>query len=176
MPILKNGKQQDIFNEAYETEKHVHNYERWFGVSADQSGENWALEVGLVPFIAISGNGDFGSAIKIFGQDDTPNQAGKTKFDSHRILVTDLSVNTIYYLRFILDVDNDNNADTAEGKGYYTDIPAITIDTNTNRAGGFASMVLDKRLFSGLRVWAKVKNITNLADISFYIGIHEYDR
>lgn len=174
--IILNTEQLDnIEFEVGEIEHHLHNYERWFGISADQSGDNWALETGLTPYIVTSGDAVFGVAIKLLGPDDTPEQSGKTVFDLHRILVSDLSVNTIYYLRIIEDVDGDNDADIAEGKGYYTDTPAITVDTNTNRAGGFPVDVLDKRLMDGLRAWAKVKNVTNNSTFSFYIGIHEYD-
>jgi hypothetical protein len=37
------------------TEEHVHNKERWFGISADQAGNDWALQDTLNPFTATSG-------------------------------------------------------------------------------------------------------------------------
>ncbi|GAG30502.1 unnamed protein product, partial [marine sediment metagenome] len=77
----------DIYTEVVEIEHHLHNYERWFGKSADQSGNDWAIESGLTAFQAESAAGDFGTAIKILGPADTPDQTGMTKFDLHRVMV-----------------------------------------------------------------------------------------
>ena len=162
-----------ILAETVEIERHLHNYERWFGISGNQSGDNWGDEDGQTPFVASSAAGDFGTAIKLLGPDDTPVQSGMTLHDVHRILVTDMSSNVVYTIHLIQDMDNDNDADVAEGKGYYTTIYVIPGDTNTNRAGGFPVTVIDKRMLSGLRTWAKVK-AAGTVDIDFFLGIHEY--
>ncbi|GAG33980.1 unnamed protein product, partial [marine sediment metagenome] len=87
--------------------------------------------------------------------------------------VSDLDTNTPYVLRIIEDVDGDGVANTAEGKGYYTDIMVITADPVVSRAGGFPADILDKRAVSGTRVWAKAK-CAGTETIDFYIGLHEY--
>ena len=72
-------------------DEHFHTRERWFGISGDQSGDDWALAAGLTPFQAISGNGVFGAdandEAKVLGTDDTPAITNKQFFDMHRILV-----------------------------------------------------------------------------------------
>lgn len=74
-----------IYDEVVEIERHLHNRERWFGISGDQSGNDWAVEAGLNAFRAISGNGDFGSdandEAKVLGTADTPAISGRTKHD-----------------------------------------------------------------------------------------------
>ncbi len=167
---------QQAYDESYGAEKHIHNYERWFGISGDQSGNDWALESSLAPFVATSGAADFGTAIKVLGTTDTPDQADMVKYDPHRIFVTDMNTNTLYILRFIFDCDGDEVANTAEGKGYYTDTPFIAPDTNVNRVGGVAVTIITKQVISGIRLWAKVKNALTAKTLNFYIGIHEYVR
>ncbi len=166
---------QDVYQESYEAEKHLHNYERWFGKSADQSGTNWGEESSLTPYQSSSNSGDFGTGIKLLGPTDTPVQSGNPFFDLHRLLVSDMSSNVAYILRIIEDLDGDGDADTPEGKGYYTDIMAIPDDTNTNRAGGYPTELIDKRAVAGVSVWAKVK-ATGSVDIDFFIGVHEYEQ
>ncbi len=156
-------------------DSHFHNYDRWFGISGDQSVNDWAIEDGLAPFVATSGSNAYGSAIKVLGTADTPNQSGMTIFDPHEIFVTDMNTNTMYYLRLIFDLDGDGVANTAEGKGYYTTTPFIAPDTNVNRVGGVPVHIRSKRVTAGLRVWAKVKNALTAKTLNFYIGIHEYD-
>ena len=104
-------------------EHHVHNLDRWFGKSGDQSGNNWATENSLTPFQAVSGDGAFGTAIKVMGSADTPVIAGRTKFDLHRIHVLSCDQATVYYIRFIFGSGND--ADVEEAAGRYTDVPYI---------------------------------------------------
>ena len=166
---------QSVFDEAWETEHHLHNYGRWFGKSANQAGNNWGTETSLTVFQASSNAGDFGTAIKVLGTDDTPNQPSMLQFDLHRLLISEMSSDVPYILRIIHDVDGDGVANTAEGKGYYTDVMIIPSNTPVNRAGGTPVDIIDKRDVSGMRVWAKVKAAGSV-DIDFFVGIHEYER
>ena len=40
--------------------------------------------------------------------------------------------------------------------------------------GAAATEVICKRIPAGYKVWAQIKNATNLATMNFLIGIHEY--
>ncbi len=172
---MNNLKEMDRAKETslIEHDQHFHNYERWLGISSDQSGNNWATESRLTPFVATSNAGDFGTAIKVLGPDDTPIQAGMVEFDFHRLLISDLEVTSPYIIRVIEDVDGDGVANTAEGKGYYTDAMVVTSDNVAARAGGLPLDIVDKRALDGTRVWIKVKAAGSVT-IDFYIGFHEY--
>ena len=168
------GTIQNAYDEAWRANKHHHNYERGFGKSADQSGNDWAVESGLTAFVATSGANDFGVAIKVLGTADTPNQVGMVYYDPHKLLITDMNVNTLFVIRLIFDCDGDAVADTAEGKGYYSDTYVISPDTNVNRVGGAPLKLITKRVASGVRMWAKVKNAVASKTLAFYPIIHEY--
>ena len=162
---------QESAKRAQINEEHVHAHERWFGISTDQSGDDWAVAAGLNPFVVVSGDSDFGTAIKVLGPDDTPAIAGKVKWDAHRVVVADLDHTTVYMLRLIWGDD----ADVAEAAGDYTDICIMNDVAKANTAGGVPVPVRMPQLSAGIKLWAKVKNAANLSEIDFYIGLHEYD-
>ncbi len=166
----------ETYQEAYETEKHFHNYERWCGKSGDQSGTNWCDEASLLPFIAVSGDGAFGAGIKIIGSTDTPNQANMVKFNLHKVGVTTIENVSPWYLRFIFDLDGDGEADTPEAAGYYTDVWIQSFTAVAPQVGGSAINFISNRVAVGIPVWAKAKNATNLDEIDFFVGFHEYLR
>jgi hypothetical protein len=148
---------------------HDHNTERWLGKSADQSGDDWAVEAGLTVFQAASGNGVFGTAIKVIGPDDTPLQSGYDEFDLHSMLVVDSSSQTAYVIRFIFGTGND--AEVEEAAGRYSDVMYIK-----ESAAGRGSPI-DLKMpphASGTKHWVKIKNVTNSATLDFYVGLHEY--
>ena len=158
---------QRTFEEAQEIERHLHNRERWCGISADQSGDDWALPAGLTPYVCISGNADFGAACKVLGTADTPNITGMVKFDMHQLLVVELENDTPWVVRLIWD---KTDAATGEAAGRYTDIMLAT------DFEGVPIPILMERLDVGAdMVWAKVKNATNLDELDFFVGIHEYE-
>ena len=68
-------------------EDHFHNRETWYGISADQSGSDWALQDTLSPFRATSDDNDWGTdgtdPAKIFGTSDTPIFSGGVRGDFH---------------------------------------------------------------------------------------------
>ncbi len=154
------------------SEHHLHNRERWFGKSADQSGNNWALAIGLTPYRAISGASDFGSdaddEAKVLGTDDTPAIAGHTMFDPHRIWVEAASNATEFFIRVIYGTGTMADAETA---GQYSDIMV------TEARKGEPMEVMMPRLDAGVdQLWIRVKNASDNAWIDFHYGIHEYDR
>lgn len=157
-----------VGTDVLEHDEHFHTTERWFGKSADQSGDNWATEASLTTFQAQSGVGVFGTAVKVIGSDDTPNQAGKVKFDAHTVFVQSTQAATIYVVRFIWGTGND--ADVEEAAGRYSDSPYMREAANGRGAPVEHRM---PRLASGTKVWVKAKNAA-AQTIDFYIGIHEY--
>lgn len=159
-----------IYDETEIVERHLHNRERWFGKSGDQSGNDWAVEAGLTPFRAISGDGVFGAdandEAKVLGTDDTPAIAGMTKFDPHRLMVTAASNANDWVLRFIYGTGTMAEAESA---GQYTDVMV------QEAKKGSPVDIMKIRCTCGLfKLWVRAKNATNNATIDFFIGIHEY--
>jgi hypothetical protein len=149
-------------------EHHFHNVERWFGISADQSGNNWGTLERLTPYIVTSGNGVFGSEIKVIGSTDTPIFVGSTGMNIRRITITNTSSVNDYFVRLIFGTGTVADAEAA---GQYT-------EQQYSRPGGAASAnpldMVFPLLAPGTKIWAKCKCVTNLATISFYVGIHEH--
>ena len=164
-----------IFDEVEIIETHIHNRERWFGKSADQSGDDWGIEAGLTPYQAISGNGDFGGdandEAKVLGSEDTSSISGMTYFDPHRILVITQSVTTAYILRVIYGT---GTMAAAESAGQYSDVPIISDTTKQNSAGGRPLDMIMPRCAAGCQIWIRIKNATDNATLDFLFGIHEY--
>lgn len=158
-----------------DTEHHLHTRERWFGKSADQSGNNWGADT-LTPFRCISGNGVYGTdtddEAKLIGSDDTPIVAGKTQFDFHRMLVVGVSVDTEFKLRLIWGTGTMADAITAD---QYSENMVKFDSLNPQLSAGIPIDVLMDKISSGMKVWAQCKNATNNATLDFYIGLHEYD-
>ena len=160
-----------ILAETVELERHIHNRERWFGISGDQSGNDWAIEAGLSPFRAISGNGDFGGdandEAKVLGIADTPAIAGMTKFDGHRLMIEAASNANPWVLRIIW---GSGTMAAAEAAGQYSDVMV----TEAKKGSPVDDMF--KRQTCGTdKVWVRAKNGTNNATIDFFFGIHEYE-
>jgi len=164
-----------IEQEVFEIDGHIHNRERWCGISADQSGNDWCLPDSLNPFVVASGNGDFGTAIKVIGTDNTPLITGDTKFDPHMILITDLENATPWIVRVIYGTGTSGDAVTA---GQYTEFMLAAANAGPPvRPGGVARGILMPRLDAGTdKVWVSVKNATNLDEMEFFVGTHGYVR
>lgn len=164
-----------ILEEVIEIEEHIHNRERWFGQSADQSGNDWAAD-NLVPLDVISGNNAYGSdaddEAKCLGTADTPVRAGMTKFDLHRFLVVGVSQNTVYKMRIVWGTGTMADAITAEQTSEFM----VKFDAvNPQQSAGIPFEVKMPRLDSGTKVWVQCWNATDNATASFFIGLHEYE-
>ncbi|HUT58994.1 MAG TPA: hypothetical protein VNA25_14190 [Phycisphaerae bacterium] len=159
-----------IIREVEFVEQHVHNRERWFGKSADQSGNDWALESGLTVYRAISGNGVFGAdandEAKLLGSADTPFRTGMVKYDAHRLMVSAVSNANDCVLRLIWGTGTMAAAETAL---QYSDL----MITDAKKGGPIP--VIMRRIAVGTLLWARLKNGTDNATIDFFLGIHEYD-
>lgn len=88
------GTNNSLAYRVMEIEKHVHSRERWWGAVAVPDETN-AIEANVTrPFVATSGADTWGAAIPVLGTDDVPVPTGLTKFDLHRLLITDLDDET----------------------------------------------------------------------------------
>jgi hypothetical protein len=153
--------------EVAETEHHLHNRERWFGLAGTPSATHGGDEATLLPYQATSGNADFGTEILLLGIDDTPAISGMTRFDAHRLMVEAASNANPFIIRLITGSDT---VGAAEAAGDYTDFMI------TDARKGSPVDIIDTRGYCNVdKVWLKVMNATNGATIDFFIGIHEYE-
>ena len=161
--------------DSYETEKHVHNHEKWFGVAAAPAGEtNIADRIGpaIAAFALLSGNDLYGNWVQILGSADTPVAAGMTMFDPHRIQVT----TTDSTAQFVIQVVSGESAGRA-AKIAAEDFNEVPYIAATNNADSGIAEVIALRCLSGVKLWARCICIgANAKTINFYFGIHEYIR
>ena len=160
----------DVGADVEIVEEHLHNRERWFGKSADQSGTDWAVESGLTVFKAISGDGDFGGDVndeaKVLGTSDTPAITGMTLYDAHRIIVNAASNANPYVLRIVYGSGTMADAETAD---QYTDVMLTEAKKGTP-----VDVLMPRTTCAACQLWVRAKNGTDNATIDFYVGIHEY--
>ena len=164
-----------IQDEVTEIEHHIHNKERWFGQSGDQSGNDWAAD-NLVPLDVISGNNAYGSdaddEAKVLGTADTPVIAGMTMFDFHRVLIVGVSQDSVYKMRIVWGTGTMADAITAGQTSEFM----IKFDAlNPQQSAGIPFDVRMPRLAVGTKVWIQAWNATDNATASFFIGLHEYE-
>ena len=164
---------EDFEEELYHTERHVHNWERWFQVAASPSATRKADRIGttntIVPFRLTGGNGAWGSWVQLLGSADTPVLAGAVTYDAHQICIIATSKAVPLFMQFSVGASGDDGV-TA---GNYTSKPFAP----TGITGEQATLnVLMKDVAVGSLLWARCYTPTeDAATIDFYFGIHEYE-
>ena len=161
--------------EIIEVEKHIHSPETWRGLKAVPTATLWADDV-LTPFVAISGNNTYGAdandEAEVIGTANTPVRSGMTKFDLHRLLVTDVDHDTPYKLRIICGTGTMADAITAL---QYTEVVVQFDATNPQLSAGIPVEVQMPRCNAGAdKVWIQAWNATDDSQIDFLVGFHEY--
>ena len=151
---------------------HNHDPGRGFGMSGDQSGNNWMTEASHTKFIAYSGNGVYGAdndadTTKVIGTDDTPLYTGGG-FDMREVLVVAVSVGTLYWMRFIWHTDN---AALGVAANQFTELAFLFDTTNPNLAAGIPIETFMPDLVNETKVWAQVSNATDNATVTFVVII-----
>jgi hypothetical protein len=167
------GVSNSLAYRVMELERHIHNRERWWGAVAVPDETN-AIEANVTrPFAATSGADTWGAAIPICGTGDDPTPGdGDTKFDCHRIFVTDLDDDTTpWRLRIIWGSGTSGDAITA---GQWTEVMVMTNAVPGNRAGASPANVIMRRQDVGVKLWAQAWNDTNGEVMSFFWGAHGY--
>lgn len=158
-----------ILAELVEVEKHLHSNECWYGkASVPVSEINEADKNSLTTFQVDSGNNDFGTAICVLGTSDTPCLMGKTKFDFHKLLITNTErTNEPYIIRWAWGNTEAEAlaAGTYSSTAYY---PTATIRSAPVEVQG-------RRITAGTKVWMNCKCANNTGTLNFLFGFHEYD-
>ncbi|MHA1344978.1 MAG: hypothetical protein ACTSO3_01125 [Candidatus Heimdallarchaeaceae archaeon] len=169
----------NMAQEVYEIEHHLHNYEDWFGIAVAPDAElhvaddilGTTLANPVLPFQLDGGNEIWGSWVQILGSSDTPNRPGNTHFDLHKIeIVGSEHTNTHYFIQIA------TGATGAAGLSAltYTTVPYLS---PTNQAADRPIIALDRRSLVGEKAWARcVAMAKNEGTINFYFGTHEYSK
>ena len=167
-----NGVNNSLAYKVHEIERHFHGRERWWGALAGPTETN-AIEANVDrPFVAISGDDAWGTAIPILGTGDDPGIDSDTKVDIHRFLITDLDDDTTpWRLRIIWGTGTSGDAITA---GDWSEVMTESNAVPGNRAGGTPINFMMPRLDIGGKCWAQSWNDTNLEEMSFFFGSHSY--
>ena len=157
-----------------EIERHFHNRERWWGAVGAPDETN-AIEANVTrPFAAPSRADTWGAAVPICGTDDDPTPGdGDTKFDIHRLLVTDLDDETdAWRMRIIWGT---GTSAAAIGADQWTEIMLQANAVPGNRAGGQPIEVIMRRVDVGAKLWAQSWNNSINEELSFFFGVHGYE-
>jgi hypothetical protein len=163
---------KDLQERAISTSIHFHSPERWRGLRAPQTADNWAADTVSAPFVLTSGDNAWGAEVQMLGPLDTPILAGSAKFDARPVLITDLSqAANPYKMRLVWGTGSYADAVTAN---QYSEFMFASTSTNAAQFGGFPYSMQMPNLASGTKVWAAVWCATNGATISMYLGVHEY--
>lgn len=156
-----------IAHDTSENEHHIHSPLRWWG-ALGAPGEGNAIEANVSrPFVAVSGNDDWGVVIPICGAADVPSLATDTMFDVHEILVVDTDHATPYRLRLIYGT---GTSAAAIGAGQWTELMFIT--ATGPFAAGATVIIRMPSLDVGTKLWAQVWNATNASEVDFFWNAH----
>ena len=160
------GTSNSLAYRVHEIERHVHSYEKWYGVAGTPSGTHKADRVGqgIVAFELDGGNLTWGSWVQILGSADTAE-----KYDLHKIFVTDVQETVPYFIQLAFGAD----ADAAVAAGTFTELVLRVNATNSDRT----EIPLNcRRQTAGTLGWARCMALaTNTGTLSFYFGLHTYE-
>lgn len=158
---------------AQEIDRHVHSYERWFGLAAVPDGELHRADrvaTGITAFQMDAGNDDWGAWLQILGSEDTPAGIGKTYFDLHRLMITAIERNNVVHFVQIAFGATGAAALTA---GTYTELVYKPLSV---QAQEWPFPIQTRRIAAGVKGWARVLSLgQDTGTLDTYIGLHEYE-
>ena len=163
------GVSNSLAYRVHEIEKHFHGREFWWGAVAVPDETN-AIDANVdTPFVAVSGNDDWGTAIPIMGTSDIPANAGDVRYDARRVLVVDTDHATAYRMRFIW---GSGTSGEAIGAGQCSEFMFIT--ASGPFIAGVPVDMMEPRGTVGEKMWCQVWNVTNSSEVDFFYGVHGY--
>jgi hypothetical protein len=167
------GVEDSLSYRVAEIERHLHGWERWFGLSGSPSGETHRAErIGTTstPFTIDGGNDTWGSWLQILGSSDTPAIAGQAKYDLHRLeIVTVERTNATHFIQVALGASGA----AALTATTYTEF-VFRPTTIQGRAAPIDIIV--RRQDAGTKAWARCWVVgQNTGAVSFFVGLHEYN-
>jgi hypothetical protein len=156
------------------TRQKIFNRSITFGKAAVPTATHWGDKYSIVPYIATSGNGDFGTdpndEALLIGSSDTPTQLNKTKFIISRISMSYVTANSQYIIMLLYGTGTMAEAEMAEQfttMNFRRSQPGVP-ECNINLD------IVMPLLNVGTKVWMKVKGAYNNSQIYSLIDIIEF--
>lgn len=164
---------EQIEHATFEVERHTHNHERWFEIAAVPNGEIHVADrigSGGGVFQIDAGNDDWGAWVQVLGSSDTPADAGKVKFDFHKIDIVAAERTVVYFIQIAAGV---SGAAALIAKTY-----SDLVYKPASVQGKPAPILFQfRRQSAGVKCWMRCKCPgQNTATLDFYAGIHEYEK
>jgi hypothetical protein len=157
----------------FETERHLHSNERWYGAAAVPVGETHIADrigAGINPFQIDAGNSVWGSWVQVLGSNDTPADSGSLYFDGHRINIVAAERTATYFVQF-------SAAETAVAgvaAGTYTE---FVFKPQSVQGRPAPIIIQTRRAATGTKLWSRCLCLgQNTGTLDFYFGVHEYER
>ncbi len=163
------------YEEAYNLNKHFHNYHRIISKNTVQTSTVKADTTAgkFYPYVlTAAADSTFGAAVQVLGTDDTPVQTGMKWFDLHDGFVIAANSNSPYVLRILAG----SSAAVALAAGDYSDTWIFGDDSNPNKASPVEFSLGMKRFAVGSLVWAQISNAAGAQTLSVVFSLHEYVR
>ena len=156
----------------FETERHLHSNENWFGKAVLAVGETHVadrIDDGVAAFRIDAGDNTWGLWIQVLGSTDTPARTGNLYFDFHRIQIVAAERTTEYFLQFTRGASGDAGL----AAGNYTE---TVFKPSTVQGKPAPIEIQTRRCAVGDKVWARCQALSaDTGTLDFYFGIHEYD-
>lgn len=159
---------------VHELLRHAHSWERWFGLAVVPVGETHIadrISDTNAPFQIDAGNDMWGSWVQILGSTDLPVMVGRVRYDTHKLVFTDVEKNGKTHK---LQIAFGETGAAAIAAGSYTELVFFT-------SLGFPGDALPARIQSrpqgvDTKIWARVWVVgENTGTIDFFYGLHEYE-
>jgi len=161
------GTSNSLAYRVNEIERHLHSYERWYGVAATPSATHKADLLGkdIASFQIDAGNDTWGAWLQLLGSADTAQ-----KYDFHEISITGAErASTVHFVQFAFGATGD----AAYSAGTYTTVIYRT-GAAQNREAPF--QLQTRRQDAGTLAWARVLAYDqDTATLNLYFGLHYYE-
>lgn len=169
------GTEDSLAYRIHEAERHLHSYERWFGLATAPNGEIHRADsindgTAVAPFVPDAGNDTWGSWVQILGSSDTPVLSGSACFDLHRIQVVAVeSANATHFVQIAFG----SSGAAALTAGTYTE---FVFHPQSVQGAETILDVQTRRILAGVKGWVRLlARGQNTSTMSFYFGLHEYE-
>jgi hypothetical protein len=160
------GTSNSLAYRVHEIERHIHSYEKWFGVAASVSGTHKAdrIGAGILAFELDGGNTIWGSWVQILGSADTTEI-----YDFHKLFITDVQEIVPYFVQIAFGAD----ADAAVVAGTFTEFVFRANSTSSDRS---EVPINTRRQAAGTLAWARCLALAkNTGTMWFYFGLPTYE-
>jgi hypothetical protein len=159
---------------VHEIERHLHGWERWIAAAATPSGETHRADrvgVNNTPFQVDGGNDTWGAWVQVIGSDDTPVDAGRVKFDMHRMIVVTTERSGVAH---IMQLACGDSPAAALASGDYSEY--VFVSSSAHAGEAIPVIIQTRRKSAGSKVWSRIWVVgQNTGTADFYLGLHEYE-